>query len=69
MTRPKMVAILGLLLAAPLGAATADAQGLGYAIAGPAGFSGFFGSSASAVHVAGGGEVLFKQHVGVGGER
>ena len=47
---------------------TTDAQGLGYGIAGPAGFSGFFGSSASAVHAAGGGEVLVDGRTGIGAE-
>jgi len=45
-----------------------DAQGLGYGIAGPAGVSGFFRSSLSAVHVAGGGEALVDGRSGVGGE-
>jgi hypothetical protein len=47
---------------------TTEAQGLGYGIAGPAGFSGFFGSSASGVHVAGGGEALVGGRAGIGGE-
>jgi hypothetical protein len=38
--------------------APARAQALGYGIAGPAGFSGFFGSSASGFHAAGGAEML-----------
>ncbi len=50
------------------GVRTTRAQGLGYAIAGPAGYSGFFGSSASSVHVAGGGEALVHGRAGVGGE-
>ena len=47
---------------------TTDAQSLAYGIAGPAGFSGFFGSSASAVHAAGGGEVLVDGRAGIGAE-
>ena len=47
---------------------SADAQALGYGIAGPAGYSGFFGDSSQAVHVAGGGEVLVGGRVGGGGE-
>ena len=46
----------------------ARGQGLGYAVAGPAGVSGFFGSSASSVHAAGGGEALVAGLVGVGAE-
>jgi hypothetical protein len=46
----------------------AQGQGQGYAVAGPAGLSGFFGSSASSVHVAGGGEALAGGVVGVGAE-
>jgi hypothetical protein len=47
---------------------TTRAEGLGYAIVGPAGYSGFFGSSASAVHAAGGGEGLIDGRAGIGGE-
>ena len=46
----------------------ARGQGLGYAVAGPAGVSGFFSSSASSVHAAGGGEALVAGLVGVGAE-
>jgi hypothetical protein len=46
----------------------ADAQVLGYGIVGPSGYSGFFGSSVTAGHVAGGGEVLAARRVGAGGE-
>ena len=46
----------------------AQGQGQGYAVAGPAGVSGFFGSSASSVHVAGGGEALAGGLGGVGAE-
>jgi hypothetical protein len=47
----------------------AHAQALGYGIAGPAGYSGFFGNSSSmALHAAGGGEFLVGGRVGAGGE-
>ncbi len=53
-----------------LGAGTiADAQTLiGYGIAGPSGISGFFRSSGSSVHAAGGVEALVVGRAGVGGE-
>ena len=54
--------------AAVVTAAPADAQLLGYGIAGLSGHSGFFGSSVTAGHVAGGGEVLAGGRVGGGGE-
>jgi hypothetical protein len=50
------------------GVRTVEAQGLGYGIAGPAGISGFFGSSASSIHAAAGGEGLFDGRAGIGGE-
>jgi hypothetical protein len=50
------------------GSSSAHAQGLGYAIAGPAGFSGFYGSAASSLHAAGGGEGLVAGRFGIGGE-
>jgi hypothetical protein len=50
--------LLGLVVCASAGVGTAEAEGLGYATVGPAGFSGFFGSSAGAIHAAGGGEML-----------
>jgi len=50
------------------GARSADAQVLGYAIAGPAGFSGFFGSNAAGGQAAAGAEVLLGSRAGVGGE-
>jgi hypothetical protein len=56
--------VAGFLLA---GARGADAQGLGYAVGGLAGVSGFF-ASAAAGHVAGGGEALFAARVGAAGE-
>ncbi len=59
-----MAALAGILATAR----PADAQALGYGIAGPAGYSGFFGSSAQAIHAAGGGEVLVGGRVGGGGE-
>ena len=46
----------------------ADAQVIGYAIAGPAGFTGFFGDSAQALHAAGGAEVLAGGRIGAAGE-
>jgi hypothetical protein len=49
-------------------ARAADAQVLGYAVAGPAGFQGFFGSSVSGGQAAGGAELLFRGRVGLGGE-
>jgi hypothetical protein len=61
--------VLFLLLAVTLaGAGRVHAQALGYGIAGPAGFSGFFGSSDAGFHAAGGAEVLVKGLAGVGGE-
>jgi hypothetical protein len=56
---------LGMTLA---GHGTAQAQALGYAIGGPAGISGFFASSASLFHAAGGGEALVKGRAGIGAE-
>lgn len=50
------------------GVQTAGAQALGYAIAGPAGQYGFFGTSGLAGHGAAGGEVLIQNRVGLGGE-
>ena len=46
----------------------ARAQGLGYVVAGPAGVSGFFGSSSTSLHAAAGGEALLKGLLGIGGE-
>jgi len=51
-----------------VGVRGAAAQGLGYAMAGPAGFSGFFGSGASIIHAAGGGEWQTPARIGIGGE-
>ena len=59
-----MVALAGVI--APARAAVG--QALGYGIAGPAGYSGFFGSSFASVHAAGGGEFLVGGRVGAGGE-
>jgi hypothetical protein len=50
------------------GAADVSAQGLGYAIAGPAGVSGFFGSIGSSFHAAAGGELLARGIAGAGAE-
>ena len=59
-----MAVLAGILATAP----PAGAQVLGYGIAGPAGYSGFFGSSALAIHAAGGGEILADGRIGGGGE-
>lgn len=59
-----MVVLAGMIAAAR----PAGAQVLGYAIAGPAGYTGFFNSSSSAVHAAGGAEILAGGRVGAGGE-
>src|SRR5688500_1136081 len=50
------------------GAAPAEAQGLGYAIVGPAGVMGTSGSAGLAGHGAGGAELLVRNRVGAGGE-
>ncbi len=65
-----IVAAAGVLAAtlAGVGRAEAQVQALGYGIAGPAGYSGFFNSSSTALHAAGGAEVLAGGRVGVGGE-
>lgn len=47
---------------------SAGIRGLGYGVAGLAGVSGFFGSWASSVDVAGGGELLFGGRAGIGSE-
>jgi hypothetical protein len=69
-TRLKSVSTMAVLAGALALAAPAAAQvtGLGYGIAGPAGYSGFFGSSGLNVHAAGGGEALAGGRVGAGGE-
>ena len=64
----RRVLMLGLVMFASAGAGIAQAQGLVYAIGGPAGFSGFFGSSASALHLAAGGEVLAGGRAGAAAE-
>ena len=70
MTKWARVAIVSTLavVAGAITAAPAGAQALGYGIAGPAGYSGFFGSSTLLVHAAGGGEFLVGGRVGAGGE-
>src|SRR3954452_24182191 len=71
MTKWARVAIVSTLavVAGAITAAPAGAQALGYGIAGPAGYSGFFGNSIGpAVHAAGGGEFLAGGRVGAGGE-
>ncbi|MEO5821416.1 MAG: hypothetical protein ABIT71_13005 [Vicinamibacteraceae bacterium] len=59
---------MAVLVAALVGAAPAAAQVMGYGIAGPAGYTGFFGGAFQSVHVAGGGEILAGGRVGGGGE-
>jgi hypothetical protein len=49
-------------------AANAHAQGLGYAVAGPAGAVGFVNVSRITFHAAGGGEVFLGKYVSAGGE-
>lgn len=61
----RAVALAVFVLALAGGARTAEAQALGYAIAGPAGHFGFFGTSAMAGHAAGGAELLLRNRVGV----
>ena len=57
------------LVAGAITARRADAQALGYGIAGPAGYTGFFGSSSAwELHAAGGVEILAGGRVGAGGE-
>jgi hypothetical protein len=71
MTMSARVAIVSTLavVAGAITARPAGAQALGYGIAGPAGYTGFFGSSASlAVHAAGGGEILARGRFGAAGE-
>jgi hypothetical protein len=71
MTKWAQAAIVSILatVAAVIAARPAGAQALGYGIAGPAGYTGFFGSSSlPMVHAAGGGEFLAGGRVGVGGE-
>ena len=66
----RVLSIRRVLLALVLCAAAraAGAQALGYAVAGPAGYKGFFSSNAGLVHAAGGGEVLAGGRLGGGGE-
>ena len=67
-TRVAIVSTLTVVGAA-ITARPAAAQALGYGIAGPAGYSGFFGTSSDPMlHAAGGGEFLAGGRVGVGGE-
>ena len=46
----------------------AEAQLSGYAVAGPAGFTGFFGSSDAGIHAAGGAELLAVRRAGAAAE-
>jgi hypothetical protein len=66
--RMTIVSTLAALAGGIAVAGPAAAQGLGYAIVGPAGYSGFFGGAAGLGHAAGGGEVLTGGRVGGGGE-
>ena len=66
---PRALRALALACAVMIGgASTSNAQGLGYVVAGLAGFSGFYGSSASSVHAAGGAEGLVAGRFGFAGE-
>jgi hypothetical protein len=60
--------VLVALVLCAAAARAAGAQALGYGIAGPAGFTGFFGSSGALIHAAGGGELLAGGRLGGGGE-
>ena len=62
------VSVSVMLACLVVASASARAQGLGSVVAGPAGVSGFFGSSSNSLHAAGGGEALLKGLVGIGGE-
>jgi len=64
------VAIVSTLtvVAAAITARPAAAQALGYGIAGPAGYTGFFENPSLAVHAAGGGEILARGRFGAAGE-
>jgi hypothetical protein len=66
----RLVSIRRILIALVLCATAraAEAQALGYGIAGPAGYSGFFSSNAGLVHAAGGVELLAGGRLGGGGE-
>jgi hypothetical protein len=57
-----------LFLTIGFGAAAAEAQGLGYASAGPAGVSGFAGRGSDAFHATAGVEIVAGDRFGVGGE-
>jgi hypothetical protein len=66
--RSLALAAFATVLSAASFASEARAQVLGYGIAGPAGYAGFFGSGAMLVHAAGGAEILAGGRVGGGGE-
>ena len=61
----KYVILVCLVVAGLLVPAYAEAQGLGYGVAGPAGYGGWFGAGAT-WHVAGGGEALFAKGIAGG---
>lgn len=56
------------LVAGTITARPTGAQVLGYGIAGPAGYTGFFGNSSPALHAAGGGEIVARGRLGAAGE-
>lgn len=64
----RRVAVATLALTLVTGASAPRAQPLGYGVAGPAGVAGFFATSASEIHAAGGGEFPVAPRVGAGGE-
>lgn len=66
--RTRAVAACFVVVCSLTAVTTVHAQGLGYAVAGPGGVSGFFGSRSSAFHAAGGGGVRFARHAGGGAE-
>jgi hypothetical protein len=67
MNRTKWIAAMAFVALLTAGARTADAQVLGYGVAGLGGVQGFYGSLATG-HLAGGGELLAKGRGGVTGE-
>jgi hypothetical protein len=67
--RASLLSAVFALAVTAVAAPDASAQGLGYGIVGPAGYSGWFGSSTSMLgHVAGGGELLIGGVAGGSGE-
>lgn len=68
MRRTPATALVLAMVLAPAGASAAHAQLLGYALGGPAGVSGFFGSSDTGLHAAAGSELLAAGRAGAGAE-